>query len=92
MRTLYDLLMPMQDINVEVHIFKNFSYKTDKDGNVLPVEEIMEVQGRCNDVCIKFMSEKYEIDWHNTNVFYIGFASNRSKKIKINCEFFDKEE
>lgn len=83
--TLHELLSSMQDINVEVHYYKN--HIEHKEG--CPCKEIDYRSGSCTDVAISHLMKKNEVNWNNCIVFYVGFTTNRSRTLRINVEATD---
>ena len=79
---ILEVLHAMQDVEVEIHVFKNFkSPKVDE-----PVSEIIVLEGKRHDVCVELYRKEYE-QYSDAEVFFIGFSnkSSRSRIIRINC-------
>ena len=88
--TLHELLKPMQDINLEVHYYKNHEHY--KEGH--PCEEIEFQTGDCNSLSIRHFNHKVRVDnkivdWDNCEVFYVGYTTTRSRILRINVEATD---
>jgi hypothetical protein len=81
----------MQDMNLEVHYYKNFQ----KPGN--PCKELCIEKTDSNTLSIKHFEGKVKsegriIDWNTCKVFYVGFTTNRSRTLKVNVEVADFNE
>lgn len=77
------LLFTMQDVKVELHIFKNWSHSNAK------CEEVEKLEGTSDDLSIHFMTVRKDYNWHKLEAFYIGYAKPRSRTIKINAEIVE---
>jgi hypothetical protein len=91
---LQQLLFTMQDMKVEIHIYKNHSHAitlVDEDGNTTYQggEEVEVVKGTTNQVTLHFIMKRGKVDWNKLETFYIGYLKKRSRTLRINAEIVE---
>ena len=80
--TLFELLTIMQDVNVDLHLYKNYTHNEDNQDK--KCEEVYNVEGTNNDVFLTLCNKGYPLAL--IKVFYIGYLSSRSKVLRVNAE------
>lgn len=80
--TLFELLTTMQDVNVDLHLYENYTYDENNEGK--HCEEIKNVKGTSNQVFIQLSSNG--INTKFIDVFYIGYVSSHSRTLRVNGE------
>lgn len=89
---LNELLKTMQDLNLEVHYYKNHSLKLDSEHKPIPCKEIGVETGSDSSIITRHYMQKRDIakiDLSKCEVFYIGFTTSRSRTLRINVEVLD---
>lgn len=83
---LYDLLVTMQGIKIELHIYKNWTFNNDKK-----CEEVEMITGSNTTIFVNMSLNRYYLkkyDMNELKVFYIG-KIGKTQTLRINCEYFE---
>lgn len=86
--TLYDLLKTMQDVRIELHIYKNHTFTMNEKGEAMPCVEIEKIADKNNQIFLNISLNRYNHKYNmkDMDVFYIGYMTPRSKVLRVNCE------